>query len=176
MTKNTLQTGYSVVEVLLSGALFAVGVSGIIISILFAQRVNQANSLKLTANRRALEGMSAIRSIRDRDFSLLVNGADMALNLSSGAWTINVAPGPNDDLAEDTLRRITITDGDTSTQKEVTVTVSYATNSGNESQSFSTTEIISDLSSLRGEGVTSQSRNYQLSEDLVGTYDDVWQR
>lgn len=176
MISHTFRSGYSIVEVLLSGGLFAVGISGIVISILFAQRVNQANSLKLTANRRATEGMTIIRTIRDRDFADVINGSNMALSLSSGEWNIISNPSATDDLAENTLRRVSISNGTTSSQKQVTITVSYAINSGKSNQSFTLTEIISDRTSVRGEGVTSQSQNYKLSEDLIGTYDDVWQR
>ena len=65
--------GYSIIEVLLAGSILALAIAGIVASMLIAQRNNQSSISQSQALAMAKEGIIALKSIRDKDYSLLIN-------------------------------------------------------------------------------------------------------
>lgn len=115
-------SGFSLVEVLLSIAvfsMFAVGLVGMYL-------MGQESSLLVGNRDRALfiaeQGLEAARSIRDQDFSNLVNGT-FGLTISGSVWGFV----PTSDTLDIYTRSITITDDDAGV-KRVTATVDWQQN------------------------------------------------
>lgn len=180
------KSGYSVIEVLLAGSILALAVSGIVGAIVLAQRNNQATNAQTQALKMAQEGIDALRSIRNRNYSLLVNTvtpASLILN-NDGTWSINVAPGSADDQLLDPLRtrRVTIerdpdlndpADLEGLVAKRVTVTVTYQINPEGDTKDVVLTETLANTSTMNDTGdivtgVTAQSANFRLLDDSVG--------
>lgn len=179
------KSGYSVIEVLLAGSILALAVAGIVGAIVLAQRNNQATNAQTQALKMAQEGIDALRSIRNRNYSLLVNTVSPAsLVLTDGVWSINTTPGSNDDQLLDPLRtrRITIErdpdlndSGDLEglVAKKVTVTVTYQINPDGDTKDIVLTETLANTSTMSDTGdivtgVTAQSANFRLLDDSVG--------
>ena len=167
-------SGYSVIEVLLAGSILALAVSGIVIAIIFAQRSNQATLAQEQAMNMANDGIEILRSIRNRDYSLLVNGTNMALGFTNNQWEIITNPLPTDDNINNRTRRITIIDGATPDEKQITVTVVYTINPEGDTKSIERTEIIANTFAKNPSGVTATSNNYQLLDDVVGEYQNTF--
>ncbi len=168
--------GYSVIEVLLAGTIFALAASGIAAAVIFSQRANQTSAAKERALTIAEEGMTAVRSIRDRDsvaFDNLADDSDMALQFTAGQWEFITTPQPTDDSVDGYTRRVGIADVSTeNTQKQVTVTVTYPTNQSGGEGTVSLVEQLGNVYLESITGVTSQSQNYLLAADILGAVDD----
>lgn len=153
--KRFAQKGYSVVEVLLAGALFAIVAGGVVTAIVYAQRTNESAFAREKALRVAEEGIEAVRSIRQRDFELIVNSPAVGLDYTDNQWNLIYFPSENDDVTPDGFRRrLIIEDGPTNFTKNLTVTVDYRT--GGERREVQLASVISDLSgedAASGEGV-----------------------
>lgn len=142
--KRFAQKGYSVVEVLLAGALFAIVAGGVVTAIIYAQRTNESAFAREKAIRLAEEGVQAIRSIRQRDFDLLANASSVGLNFEENVWKLVYYPTENDDVTTDGFRRrLRIEDGPTTFSKSVNVKVDYVTGGVQREVELST--IVSDL-------------------------------
>ena len=171
-----LYRGYSVIEVLLAGSILALAVSGIVISLVIAQRTNQANIAQEQAMNMAEQGIEAIRSIRNKDYNLLVNGTDMALAYTGGDWSIITSPTASDDTIDNRTRRITIANGASNDEKTVTVTISYRINPEGDIKTLTRTEAIANLYGVKPIGVTAESSNYRLLDDIVGDSNNTFIR
>jgi type II secretory pathway pseudopilin PulG len=142
--KRFAQKGYSVVEVLLAGALFAIVAGGVVTAIIYAQRTNESAFAREKAVRLAEEGVQAVRSIRQRDFDLLVNASSIGLTFEENVWKLVYYPTENDDITTDGFRRrIRIEDGPTTFSKAVSIRVDYITGGVEREVELST--IVSDL-------------------------------
>lgn len=176
--------GYSVIEVLLAGSILALAIAGIVSAIVLAQRNNQASTAQSQALEMAQEGIEALRSIRNRDYALLVNTSiPAALQLSAGQWTINTTPNSNDDQlsSPQRTRRITIANDSTNpdTAKFVTVTVTYQINPEGDQKTIVLSETLSNIfATIPGgvTGVTATSNNFRLLNDAVGENANVFKQ
>lgn len=170
--------GYSVIEVLLAGSILALAVAGIVSAILIAQRNNQASIAQSQALEMSKEGLEALRSIRNVDYSLLVNTVSpAALSFSGGQWSIVTSPASNIDQLTSPLRtrRITIaTDTTALDAKLVTVTVTYQINPEGDTKTISLSETIANIFANKPSGTTATSKNYQLRDDNFGNAQSIF--
>lgn len=163
--------GYSVIEVLLAGSILALAISGIVAAILIAQRNNQSNIAQSQAMEMAKEGIEALKSIRDRDYKLLINTSSPAgLSFSDGIWSIIYNPSNTQDQLIKPLRtrRVTIANDTNTNSKLVTVTVTYQINSEGDISTVTLSETLSNIFEYSPVGVTSESKNYRLVDDSIG--------
>ena len=163
--------GYSVVEVLLAGSILALAIAGIVGALLLAQRNNQANIAQSQALEMAKEGIEALKSIRDRNYSLLVNTTTpVGITFSSGVWNIINNPTPTQDRLDKPTRtrRITIADSIIPNAKTVTVTVTYQINPEGKTATITLTETLANILTPKATGVTAESANYRLADDKFG--------
>jgi hypothetical protein len=171
--------GYSVIEVLLAGSILALAVSGIVGSILVAQRNNQANISQNQAMSMAKEGIEALRSIRDRDYNELINDDSASLSFNNGEWVLNLNPISTDDQLTNPLRtrRIKIekdpdlnssNDTEGKVAKKITVTVIYQINPEGKTSTITLSETLSNIFNSKPTGVTAESQNYRLVDDNIG--------
>lgn len=138
------QKGQSLIEIIFAIAIFAIGVITIgyliidgIVSLRYATESTQARFL-------AEEGIEAVSSIRDGDFSLISAGT-YGLVLESGVWTLVAEP---DEQGKFT-RTITITDvGNES--KEVSSVVAWNVSSSN-TKNISYTTRLTDWKQTAGQ-------------------------
>jgi Tfp pilus assembly protein PilV len=172
--------GYSVIEVLLAGSILALAVTGVVSAIIFAQRNNQTSIAQSQALEMAQEGVEALKSIRSRDYTLLVNTSiPAALTRSGSEWSIIATPASNDDQLTIPLRtrRITIaTDTGSFDSKLITVTVTYQINPEGDTKTITLSETLANINKPSG-AITATSQKYQLKDDVFGspqsTFKDV---
>lgn len=175
--------GYSVIEVLLAGSILALSIAGIVGAILIAQRNNQSNIAQSQALTMAQEGIIALKSIRDRDYSILIN-TDDTINNPSGSefglsfdvdniWNLISGPNPDQDKLNNPLRtrRVKIEDDAISDAKKVTVKVVYQINPEGDTSSLELSETLLNMSK-NPTGVTAESKNYRLINDNLGDIKD----
>jgi prepilin-type N-terminal cleavage/methylation domain-containing protein len=80
------QKGFSLIELLLAGAIFSVsawGMAEVLMSALSADRLSEETAI---ASLYAEEGLEAVRSIRARDFDALAEAGSTGVVLSGGQW------------------------------------------------------------------------------------------
>lgn len=170
--------GYSVIEVLLAGAILALAIAGIVGAMLIAQRNNQSSIAQSQALAMAQEGIIALKSIRDRDYASLINTADtinnpsgveFGLSFSDGVWNLILSPTSSQDKLDNPARtrRVKIEDDIISDAKKVTVTVEYQINPEGDTSSLELSETLLNMSK-NPTGVTAGSRNYRLIDDRLG--------
>jgi hypothetical protein len=171
--------GYSVIEVLLAGSILALAVSGIVSAILIAQKNNQSTVSQNQAISMAKEGIEALRSIRDRSYTDLVNVNSGALRFVNGEWTINQNPNATDDQLSNPLRtrRIKIekdpdlnlaSDAEGKVAKKVTVTITYQLNLDGKTSNIVLSETLSNTLTTKPTGTVAESQNYRLIDDNIG--------
>lgn len=106
MKNKNLKKGFSIVEVLLAMAIFAIFATGIFyLSLDTIQRDTKIN-LNTEALLYAKEGIEAVRNMRDKNYLVLTNG-DYGLSLNEGSWEFVAAP---EDISGFYERTITIED------------------------------------------------------------------
>ena len=171
--------GYSVIEVLLAGSILALSIAGIVGAMLIAQRNNQSSIAQSQALAMAQEGIAALKSIRDRDYSILINTADTTNNPSGlefglsfseeGIWNLIPAPTDTQDRLNNPVRtrRVSIANDTTLDAKLVTVTVEYQINPEGDTSSLELSETLLNMSK-KPTGVSAESANYRLIEANLG--------
>ncbi|OGH68939.1 MAG: hypothetical protein A3J66_00465 [Candidatus Magasanikbacteria bacterium RIFCSPHIGHO2_02_FULL_47_14] len=112
--------GFSLVEVLLSSALFAIIVTGFLIAIAYSQQSIDVTGDRVRALFLAEQGVEAVRSIRDNQFESLPADGTYGLQASTGTWQLT---GVSDTIDEFT-RSITLSSIDADT-KEVASVVTW---------------------------------------------------
>lgn len=114
--------GFSLVEILLSGFLFAFLVTAFVGAYIYGQDSTSAAGKRARAVYIAKEGLEAVRSIRDDDFANLVNGT-YGLAVSGNQWTFS----GSSDVTDIFTRQLTIStvDGD---RKQISCNVSWQQN------------------------------------------------
>ena len=162
-----LKKGFSIIEVLLAGTIFALAISGIVAIIIYTQKNNQISVERDLSIKMLEEGSVAIKSIRDRDFNLLSIGNDMALNFNNNQWEIITSPNVNDDKQEERTRRVSIVAGTSSDVKNVTITVFYPINAKGGIKNISITENIVNTKREVLDDVTMQSATLKMILDEV---------
>lgn len=86
------QAGFSVIEVLLAAALFAIFSTGIIGVVLQGFDANRLGSEQAIANQYASEGIEAARSIKNQSYATLVNSAGSGIARNGlGVWAFSGA-------------------------------------------------------------------------------------
>jgi hypothetical protein len=161
--------GYSVIEVLLAGSILSLAISGIVASMLIAQRNNQSSIAQSQAISMAQEGIIALKSIRDRDYSALISGQGFGLEFSSGEWNLISAPTESQDRLDNPVRtrRVKIDNDINPDVKLVTVTVNYQINPEGDLAQTELSETIINMSK-KPTGVSAESANYRLVDDNIG--------
>lgn len=163
--------GYSIIEVLLAGSILALAITGIVSAILIAQRNNQASIAQSQALDMAKEGIEALISIRNRDYTELVDSTSAALSLVNGQWSIITSPNPTDDQLMNPMRtrRVIITDDISAPDaKYVTVTVTYQINPEGDTKTVTLSETLANILTTKPFGTTATSNKYQLIDDSFG--------
>ncbi len=135
-----MRKAFSVVEVVLATALFAVFSTGVTVAVLSGLNLNRSGLEQIVASQYAVEGMEAVRSIKNQNFNNLTSG-NWAVATTSGQWAL-VTPGPDNTVFDKYTRGISISDvsrdgagnivetgNPDSDTKKVTVTVSWYANS-----------------------------------------------
>jgi len=85
---STNNRAFSLIEIIIAVALFALIAAGGISSFIPILGQNRQSTETLKANRLAEEGLEAVRSIRNRDFNLISNGT-RGVGVSSNLWNFN---------------------------------------------------------------------------------------
>lgn len=116
---NINQSGFSIVEIIIASAIFALIVTAFVGSLTYFNKSATAAGIKARAIFLAEEGLEAARNIRDEDFSNLINGTH-GLAISSGQWVFS----GSQDLTDIFLREVEISTIDDNT-KEVDSRVSW---------------------------------------------------
>jgi len=116
---NIDQSGFSVVEIIIASAVFALIVTAFIGSLLYFNKSAMAAGTRPRAVFLAEEGLEAARNISDEDFSNLVDGT-YGLAVSGGQWIFSGGP----DLTDNFSREVEVSTIDANT-KEVSSMVSW---------------------------------------------------
>lgn len=82
------RAAFSVIEVVLATAIFAIFATGAAIALISGLSLNQSAVEQTVANQYAAEGMEATRSIRNQNYANLVNGT-YGLGTTGGVWTFS---------------------------------------------------------------------------------------
>ncbi len=116
---NKNEAGFSLVEVLLAAALFAL-VAGVFVgAIIYAEQTSVTSGRHARAVLYAEAGMEALRSIRDQGFNSLTDGT-YGLSSQNGSWQLTNSADTFDVFS----RQVLIASSSTST-KDVFVTVTW---------------------------------------------------
>ncbi len=172
--KKLNKKGFSVVEVLLSVAIFALLVTGLVGVVIYGQETSSVSGKRARAVLVAEEGLEAVRNIRDEDFANLVDGT-YGLAVSGNQWIFS----GSSDTTDVFTRAVTISTVDSST-KQVTSQVTwdqtaqrsgiaelttYLTDWASVSSTFRVTEYFLDLGEYTG-----TSYDLTLDQDLEDNY------
>lgn len=120
-----LSKGQSLVELMVVMGIFTTFFTGLVFFIFASFFIGQLSYDLIKANFLAEEGMEAVRSIRDNNFSNLIAG-NYGLVISGGHW--NLVPGIEEDLASqlNNGRRIILVEDDLDpNRKKITSTVTW---------------------------------------------------
>lgn len=111
--------GFSIVEVLLSGALLVLIITAFVGAIIYGEQSTSVAGGISRASFLAEEGVEAVRNIRDESFSNLVDGA-YGLLVSNHKWVLS----GNSDETDGYVRQINISTIDTN-KKLITSTITW---------------------------------------------------
>lgn len=124
--------GFSLLELVLAVALFSLGSFALASMIIDSGISTQTNTDRINSLLYTKEGIEAVFSIRDLNWSNLVDG-EYYLDHSSGAWVLATTSNPADYIISDTKYRRAVGIISSSTAlylKEASVNVSWSQNSG----------------------------------------------
>ncbi len=119
MKKNNLQRGASLIELLVAIGVFTVGVITILFLVFDSGTATRSGATRTQATLLSQEGLEAVRTIRDNDFTTLVDGT-YGIALSAGKWILS----GTSDITGQFTRIITIAPGTDSFSKKITSSVS----------------------------------------------------
>lgn len=114
------QRGFSIVEALLSVALFSLIASAFIGATVYGEESAQISGQRSRALLLAQEGIEAMRNIRDHSFADLVDGS-YGLYISNHEWILS----GSSDTTNGFVRQVTIADGADANRKQITVHVTW---------------------------------------------------
>lgn len=117
-----MKQGFSLVEVLLSVAVFALIVTALVGGLIYGQQSTVLAGMRSRAAILADEGLEAARNIRDENYSNLVNGT-YGLAISSNQWTFSGSQDTTDIFS----RQIVISTVDTK-RKSITANITWQQN------------------------------------------------
>lgn len=132
---NIKSKGFSLVEVLLSGAVLTLIVTALVGMLIYGQASTSLSGERSRAAFFAEEGLEATRAIRNTAFANLTNG-NHGLTVSSGQWVFSGTSDANDIYT----RQITISDLGTN-RKQAVSTVTWQQNSQRTGSVVLTTEL-----------------------------------
>lgn len=141
----TNQAGFSLVEVLLSSAVFVLLVTALVGVYLYGQEATAIAGNRARAALLAEEGLEAVRNIRDAGFSNLVDG-NYGLSTTSNQWNLSTARDTNGIFS----REIAISSID-SKRKTVTANITWQQNPERTGSLSLTTQLTNWL--IAGDGV-----------------------
>lgn len=122
ISRLKIKQGFSLVEIILSGAVFILLVTALVGAYLYGQESTMLAGNRARANMLAEEGLEAVRNIRDTNFSNLTNGT-FGLSNTGNQWNLS---GVND-VTDIFTRQITISTIDAK-RKLVTADVTWQQN------------------------------------------------
>ncbi len=143
------------VEALLALSILSLVVLGVAIMFLSSEQATLTWGNRSTALMVAQEGIEAMRSIRNTNFSTLSNGT-YGLAQTGGVWTTS---GTSDTLQAGYARAVTVATGSSSDSKEITSTVTWTGPTGQSQNTAVTTR----LTNWRASGVTGMAANLVVS-------------
>lgn len=114
--------GFSLVEVLLAVAIFALFVTGLVGGLIYGQQSTALAGAQSRATVLADEGLEATRNIRDANFSNLTNGT-FGLTTTGNQWNLS----GSSDTTDIFTRQIVISTVDANT-KQIVATVTWTQN------------------------------------------------
>ncbi|MCA9375763.1 MAG: prepilin-type N-terminal cleavage/methylation domain-containing protein [Candidatus Doudnabacteria bacterium] len=117
--RRTFSQGFSLIEVLLAVGLFALVVTALVGVLFVGQEGTQAAGDRVRASFLADEGLQAVRSMRDTDPTLVVEGVH-GLSMESGVWAF---VGTSD--ASGVFTRTVLVEDLTAGKQQVTSTVTW---------------------------------------------------
>lgn len=124
--------GFSIIEAIVASSVFALLVTSLIGALMYSSRVSQFTGASSRATFLAKEGLEAARSIRDKDFANLVDGA-YGLAVSGNEWNF----AGTEDITNIFTRNIEITTVDANT-KQATSNINWQDKGQNRSVSLTT--------------------------------------
>lgn len=167
-----MNKGFSVVEIMLAVALFAIFSVGAVSVSLQALDANRLAGEQAIATHYATEGLEAVRSIRNQSYTSL-NSPQNYVAVTGGVWTFSPTPNTFDTKYN---RTISVTDYATNIKK-VTSTVSWLFG-GTRNNSVVLTEYLSDFKStiaalfngiiIYGDGTTTPK--YRTYDKTLNTF------
>lgn len=87
-----MKKGFSLVEIILAVALFTIFITGIVTLVLQGFSSNQLGNEQTIANQYSSEGLEAVRSIRNQDYSNLINTVGSGITRNAGnVWQLSGA-------------------------------------------------------------------------------------
>ncbi len=111
---------FTITELLIALAIFAILTSSMIYVIIDALEAGRASKDRSIASVLGQEGLEIVRNIRNRDYSVLVNGT-YGLTMSGNQWTISPTP----ELIQDRFTREIIIDDYATNEKLITSKISW---------------------------------------------------
>lgn len=132
------QSGAALLEIIIAMGIFITGLVSLLVLTVDAGNSVQQGVMRTQATLLAQEGIEAIRTIRDNDFSDLTNGP-YGIVLSGGTWLLS----GTSDTTDGFTRVITITDGSIANTKLITSEVLWEIAGGRE-LSTEVSEIVSN--------------------------------
>lgn len=128
VSKRNITKAFSLVEVLLSGAVFSLLVTTLVGVYLYGEESTALAGNRVRAVFFAEEGLEAVRNIRDANFSNLSNGT-YGLSISGGQWSFSGSSDTNGIFT----RTVTVSSAGTN-RKDVTVNVLWQQNASRNGQ------------------------------------------
>ncbi len=118
----TKKNGFSLVEVILSSAVFVLLVTALVGAYLYGQEATALAGNRARANMLAEEGLEAVRNIRDENFSNLIDGT-YGLSTSGNQWNLSGLQDTSDIFT----RSVSISSADAN-RKNIVSTVTWQQN------------------------------------------------
>jgi len=174
-TKQNVQLGMSLVEVILAVAIFAVISTGVISAIIYGSESTAVAGARERATKIAEEGIEAVRNIRDSGFINLPSDGTYGLSIVGGIWTLSGSTDTTDIFT----RSIILSTIDSRTRK-VDVNVDWkqtVQRDGNISlNTYLTDWITPTLISRKGMlvygdgGTLNDAIKYQIYDEITGSW------
>ena len=142
------QAGFSLVEVILSSAVFVLLVTALVGAYLYGQEATALAGNRARANMLAEEGLEAVRNIRDNDFASLTPGSK-GLAISANQWVFSGASDATDIFTRSTT--ISPVGGASSNRKNITASVTWQQNP----QRIGTVSLVSRLTNWQATNMAS---------------------
>ena len=101
------ERGFSVVEIILAAAVFMILATGSITVVLQGLDSNRLGEEQAVANQYAVEGIEAVRSIKNQNFASLINTAGTGIQRVSNVWAFS---GSNNIFDSKYTRALTVSD------------------------------------------------------------------